>query len=267
VHDVNRKKIAMQLEAQHPLSTVQYLPGSDKHIVCTSTNGYIYVYDLRKSNKPIYDTYIANCILNLDIHATLKYSAIRKAMMTKEEEEENPQGTEEEEEQKVELRVETETETRERVESPISSAVARLPSIHDLNKTFESIYIKSSHANSAEIMTRNVNVKESKNDVVNSNEKEMQIECGNEMKSKINRESESESKDESMKETRILTEAKVREIVREEVMRSEKRMLSEVAKMMNQVHLDLIEQFVHNEMSTEKHIQSLMDLIKNCWQK
>eukprot|EP01084_Bolivina_argentea_P158803 276626_1 len=219
VHDINRKKIGIKLEAKAPLSCVKYLPGSEKYIICCSTNGDMYLYDLRRFTKPIQEVKTLNCIIGLDVHDTLKYSSLNS--VDKEDKEVTELNAD-----LGSLSVTTEeivnTEAMAiQSQSPISSAVAFLPEY--MNKKFGNVKMKQNNAkvDKIEVITIDTNTKKDKAQTAAE---------------------QSESKDDDL-------ENKIREIVREEIESSEKRVLKEFGKMIHQLHSDLLEQFCMNEIS------------------
>merc|ERR1712046_4264 len=56
-------------------------------------------------------------------------------------------------------------------------------------------------------------------------------------------------------------EDRFRSIVKEEVEKSEKRLEEKISGMMSQMHSDLVEQFITNDLSTEKNIEKLFQFM------
>ena len=59
-------------------------------------------------------------------------------------------------------------------------------------------------------------------------------------------------------------EDRFRTIVKEEIAQSEKRMEEKISGMMSQMHSDLLEQFITNDSSMEKHIEKLFQFMVEC---
>merc|ERR1712190_384219 len=57
-------------------------------------------------------------------------------------------------------------------------------------------------------------------------------------------------------------EHKIREIVRGEVKKSETRVLLEMNSKFEQLHSDLLDQFITNEISAEKHMEKIFQVLK-----
>lgn len=214
-HEQQMKNRVLSITAAVPLNCIQYLPMSEKYVLCCSTNGYIYVYDLRRSLKPVFvnneikhESQKCRCIIDLSIHPTLKYSEMH---------------------QKLNLNVNQSKSVDESISnfnelSSISSAVAQLPNY--MKQKFGIVDISNAF--------NDENINENKN---KTSVKKLMIE----------------------KSTKAeMNESVIRKIIAEEIEKSEIRMMSKISHMMGQMHSDLIQQFVTNEMSFETTAQQIL---------
>lgn len=254
VHDVNRKKIGIQFETKAPLSSVQYCRQSDKYIICGSTTGDLFLYDLRRYNQPLHETKTSHCILDLDIHPTLNLAALCPEPQDPEPDpvlvpvgngtatSQSAESTERE----MKTQHTKDSENEDRVQSILSpsDAVAGLPQY--ITERFGSVQLDDSKEMKTEVADNDMSTwratKQTK-DKCNIPESNTTTNCSLSM--------------DDMNEM----EDRFRAIVKEEVQESEKRLEEKISGMMSQMHSDLVEQFITNDLSTEKNIEKLFQFM------
>lgn len=268
VHDVNRKKIGIEFETKAPLSSVQYCRDSDKYIICGSTNGDLYLYDLRRYNMPLHETKTEGIILDLDIHPTLKVSALSPQINVEPEpvmscavtavnskKSKNREITESKPAMETEMKIQN---TSENVQDQLghsilsaSDAVAGLPQY--LSKRFGNVQIEDCPP-----------TEEMKTEVLEEDPCDMSTSW---RAPKRETESTNISKAKNVVNFSLSAddmnelEDRFRVIVKEEIAQSEKRIEEKVSGMMSQMHSDLVEQFITNDSSMEKHIERLFQFM------
>ena len=219
VHDINRKQIGIKVTTNSPLSCVQYLPGSEQHIICGGTNGDVYLYDMRKFVEPMQTITTSSCVLGLGIHSSLKFSSIQ---MNKEN-----------------IAKLNQNKINKDMMSPITSAVSTLPSMEYMTQRFGNIDIK----------------------------KEINFDFGENDNKTIDTNDNNKQEVETIKETNVECkeehdlEGTIRSIVQDEISKSETRVLKEMNSKFEQLHSDLLDQFITNEISAEKNMEKIFALL------
>merc|ERR1712129_92914 len=230
VHDINRKKIGIKITAQSPLSCIQYLPESERHLLCGGTNGDIYLYDLRKFEEPLQTLSTSSCVLGLDIHPSLNFASIEMAIK-----------------EKKESVLKANQNKLNRNMTPISSAVSQLPPMEYMSQRFGKIDFKQ-EMKFDQIAVEETDVSHSivpNDNETNSNDNESVLLDTASLVEEVHDISEGNLED------------KIRRIVREEVNKSETRVLLEMNSKFEQLHSDLLDQFITNEISAEKNMEKI----------